>query len=40
MKLFFRYRSRGDCYSEKPEAVNKLSKDTCTEENMHFYLPQ
>ena len=27
---------RGDFYKEKAEAVNKLLKDTCTEENMHF----
>ena len=27
---------RGDSYIEEAEAVNKLLKDTCTEENMHF----
>ena len=27
---------RGDSYKEKAEAVNRLLKDTCTEENMHF----
>ena len=26
----------GDSYKEKAEAVNKLLKDKCTEENMHF----
>ena len=27
---------RDDSYKEKAEAVNKLLKDICTEENMHF----
>ena len=27
---------RGDSYKEKAEAVNKVLKDTCTKENMHF----
>ena len=27
---------RGDSYIEEAEAVNKLLKDTCIEENMHF----
>ena len=27
---------RSDSYKEKAEAVNKLLKDTCTKENMHF----
>ena len=27
---------RGDYYKEKAEAVNKVLKDTCTKENMHF----
>ena len=27
---------RGDCYKGKAEAVNRLLKDTCTQENMHF----
>ena len=27
---------RGNSYKEKAEAVNKVFKDTCTEENMHF----
>ena len=27
---------RGDSYKEKAEAVNKLLKNTCTEENMHI----
>ena len=27
---------RGDSYKEKVEAVNKVLKDTCTKENMHF----
>ena len=29
---------RGDSYKEKVEAVNKLLKDTCTDENMHFFV--
>ena len=28
--------SRGNSYKEKVEAVNKVFKDTCTKENMHF----
>ena len=27
---------RGDSYKEKAEAVNKVLKDTCAKENMHF----
>ena len=27
---------RDDSYKEKAEAVSKLLKDICTEENMHF----
>ena len=27
---------RGDYYREKTEAVNKVLKNTCTKENMHF----
>ena len=27
---------RGDSCKEKAEAVNKVLKDTCTKENMHF----